>query len=74
MFHESDGWHFERIENGGVRIVKTSNCLPPDGDNVAEDHTIEPEAWCSIVASVSPQGGTAISYDDAVKLHIKEGD
>lgn len=55
-FHYRDGWYFERLEDGSVRITH------PDGPGVnsePEEFDIDPDSWASIVAAVTPVGDNA---------------
>lgn len=64
-FHYKDGWYFERLEDGSVKITH-----PATGyRNVREGIEIDPASWASIVASVTPVGDNAETYSMATKLH-----
>jgi hypothetical protein len=61
-FHAHDGWYFLRQPNGAVRITHY------DGYIQAQE-TFEGFQWCSIIASVSPEGETSEQFGKALKLH-----
>jgi hypothetical protein len=79
MFHAKDGWFFERLEDGSVRIVKTDDGREPWGDptwvstertsNVQQEAILPPETWASVIASLSPDREQNGSYDLALLLH-----
>ncbi|MDO9333788.1 MAG: hypothetical protein Q7T57_04625 [Dehalococcoidales bacterium] len=64
-FHWKDGWYFERLENGAVRIFH----IPP-GEKIADtDIEIDANSWASIVASVTHSGENAATFGLAQNLH-----
>lgn len=63
-FHYKDGWYFERLVDGSVRIIKNIGSLPS-----ATSVTIDPASWASIVAHVSLDGDTADTFAKAVVFH-----
>lgn len=72
MFHWKDGWYFERVkdgphEPGTVHIVKREDSK--QFSKVIQEAYIPPDEWCSIIASVSPQGETGETYREAQKFH-----
>ncbi len=64
MYHDTDGFYAERLDDGSVRLCKHR----PPGDLVM-DHTIPAERWASLVAAVSAQGGSSESYAAAKAVH-----
>lgn len=72
-FHAMNGWHFERMEDGGVRITKTDQ-RPDHRGEVVAGVELPAETWCSAVASVSAKGENHTTYfDGAVRLHDGRG-
>ena len=61
-FHAHDGWYFLRQPNGAVRITHYDGYLQTQ-------ETFEGFQWCSIIASVSPEGETSNNWGKALKLH-----
>lgn len=86
MFHSHDSWYWERIDNGGVRVIKLGATLseePQDGQPptvvaggrlrvLLNEHVLTAEAWASIVASVSARDETTETYYDALAFYQKE--
>jgi hypothetical protein len=60
-FHWRDGWFFKRLPDGSVRVQHRA---PDAGPSV--DLLIPSNEWASIVASMSAEGETAESYQDAL--------
>lgn len=65
-FHLKDGWYFERISQGAVRIYHLGYTGLMDRGIVADA-----DSWASIMASVSAQGDTAESFQEARNFHHK---
>lgn len=65
-FHWKDNWYFERRDNGVVRIYHLGERGIAD-----EDIEIDADSWASIMASVSAQGETAESFQEARNFHHK---
>ncbi len=63
MFHAKEGWYFGRQEGGSVRI------LTPDPEVTI---LLDPDTWCSVIASVSAKGETAETFAEAEKFHVGE--
>ena len=63
-FHFKDGWYFERIADGVVRIQQVS-----DETVVNARIDIDPNSWASIIATVSAAGETAESFQVAQEFH-----
>lgn len=59
VFHMGNGWDFERVENGAVRISTL------EGNTV----TIPAIEWASVLTAVSPGAGDGQVFADAKKLH-----
>lgn len=63
-FHYKDGWYFERIKDGDVRIYHL------DASNLMDKgFVVDAGSWASIVGSVSKLGDTAETYQRAIALH-----
>jgi hypothetical protein len=61
-FHATDGWYFERLPEGRVRVsAAVQRCT-----EVVE---FDAATWASIVASVSHRGEDAQTYAAAHDLH-----
>ncbi len=67
-FHYRDGWYFERLEDGSVRITHPDGWID-DKTQAHEDFDIDPASWASIVAHVSKLGETAESYQHTIAAH-----
>lgn len=67
-FHYTDGWYFERLEEGTVRIYHNNKGAfgATEEDQVLD---IDPASWASIVASVSKLGETSETYQRAIAYH-----
>lgn len=65
-FHWKDNWYFERRDNGVVRIYHLGELGIADADI-----EIDADSWASIMASVSAQGETAESFQEARNFHHK---
>lgn len=63
-FHYKDGWYFERIKDGDVRIYH----LDAKG-LMDKGFVVDASSWVSIVASVSSLGDIAEVYQKATALH-----
>ena len=59
-FHAKDGWFFERLTDGAVKITTEAFC----------DITLDADTWASAVASVSAAGDMAETFKLAVNLHM----
>ena len=72
-FHWKDNWFFERRPDGSVRIYHED--LEADQEDEMVEHDvcldIDADSWCSIMASVSAQGETAESFQEARNFHHK---
>jgi hypothetical protein len=64
-FHWKDGWYFERLENGAVRIFHNPTCEKPADTDIE----IDADSWASIVASVTRSGENATTFGLAQNLH-----
>ena len=53
MFHSNNGLYFERLPDGGVRILKKAD--ENESSQVIFDHVVDAGQWASIVAAM---GGT----------------
>jgi hypothetical protein len=63
-FHCEDGWHFQRLDGGMVRIA-----YAPIGASSPTWVTVPPTVWASIVCSVSLDGETAERWNEAQDFH-----
>ncbi len=63
MFHVKEGWFFERMEDGKVRVYS------PKPDIRLE---MDPDTWASVLASMSARGDSAEAFQDAQDFHNKE--
>ncbi len=77
-FHYKDGWYFERLDDGGVRIYHVEQSVltrsPVLGLECEEYDMvldIDSDSWASVVASVSAQGDTAEAFQEARNFHHK---
>mgnify|MGYP001595634220 CR=1 FL=1 len=75
MFHAHDGWFFERLPGGSVRIVKRA--APRDDAEVIAEGVFQMNGqnaeWASIIASVSRGGEDDLRFFSAVKFHDSDG-
>jgi len=64
-FHSHDGWHWQRLTDGSVR-VRIERVVPgsPPGDVMV--HTLDAASWASVVAHVSAHGDTSDAWAQAV--------
>lgn len=67
MFHLTDGWYFERLPEGKVRILKRESAH--DKAPIVAEVVVDGPGWCSIIASMSAEGETSHKYDEAVEFH-----
>jgi hypothetical protein len=68
-FHLQNGLYFERQEDGGVLITKTTN----DAHNeVVSELVCDSASWASVVAAVSKRGEGRDTWDEAFALHNAE--
>lgn len=74
MFHVKDGLFFDRLDNGTVRVVATSDgmAVAEGGANVALDVTMDAAAWCSVIASMSAYGEDGGGWERAKAFHAEE--
>lgn len=84
-FHWQDGWFFERLADGTVNIyheyiriaevrilasVEKAAGLSAVGKSKRDVNiNIDPDSWCSIIASVSKSGETADKWKGSLKFH-----
>ena len=68
MFHYKEGWYFERLPNGSVKISREpqDRVINPPMVTILE---IDADSWPSIVASMSVSGENAHTFQTAQKLH-----
>lgn len=72
MFHVKDGWYFERLNDGSVRVFKQTDPAQQWGEPpyVAEV-VIDPMVWASVISSMSingeANGGSAGDLDGAIR-------
>lgn len=73
-FHAKDGWHFDRLDGGDVRITRRVPVLTETGDfamarAVVEQVDLDENSWSSVVASMSERGEDRSTFDAAQRLH-----
>jgi hypothetical protein len=61
-FHASDGWYFQRGEDGTVTISAAVQ-------RSTEQVTLDAATWASVIASMSAAGETATTFHAARLLH-----
>lgn len=61
-FHAHDGWYFERLDDGSVKISAAV-------DRCTEVIILTASDWASITAAVSARGETSETYQAAVAFH-----
>lgn len=72
MFHAADGVFFERTKSGGVQIVVTKKEDKADIDRIV---LLSDSAWASVVSSVSNQGESYETHQEALHFHnLKKGE
>lgn len=70
MFHVEHGLTFERLTDGSVRIRKYREPFTVGSEDMVEFQvTLEPDRWASVLASLSPTGESADTYQEARKYH-----
>jgi hypothetical protein len=69
MFHLQDGLHFERLQDGSVRVAKTDGS---QGGPVEWEMTVDAGSWASVVADICKQGETAETHKAALEFHNAE--
>lgn len=78
MFHVDDGLCFERIKDGGVRVVKYESgdgCSHGDPDTpMVFGQVIDADGWASIVSSMSKGGEIDNRFYSAKAFHESEGE
>ena len=67
-FHYKDGWYFERLEDGAVKISYPGGWID-DKTQDEEYLIIDPASWASIVASVSKLGDVTETFQKAIAFH-----
>ena len=67
-FHYRDGWYFEQLEDGSVRITYPGGWID-GGKRDVEEFIIDTDSWCSIIASMSRSGETAEKWQEANRFH-----
>lgn len=68
-FHERQGWHFTRREDGSVEITAGALEEVWDEGRARLCHVIPPDAWASIVASVSAGGEDSVRFNTSRSFH-----
>lgn len=68
MFHLRDGFFFERVADGGVRIVYTRPGKRFRGSVTAET-TVPENEWASVLAFVSAPGENIETWQTARRFH-----
>lgn len=67
-FHWQDGWYFERLEDGSVRIEKIYG-TGEGTHSIQAEATIDPASWASVICEVS---GKPSDYQAAERFHAGE--
>lgn len=75
-FHWQNGWYFERLDDGSVRIYHqdpVSKRTAGEGEFAEYDTCIDihMDSWASIVASVCARGETGETWREALQFHNK---
>lgn len=77
--HAKDGWHFERLEAGSVRVFKRVPILQPTetegqfrevGHFESTSFLLDADTWTRVVAGVSGSGDAGKALDAAYRLHL----
>lgn len=68
QFHAKDGWTFERLTGGEVRIIVREN---REGGGTLASVVLDAGTWASVMASVSALGEDAYTF--GVAWHFHEG-
>lgn len=71
MFHSKNGLFFERLKDGMVRIVKTTDGREPGTDNVVMDEVLDKSSFASVIASMSMSGENVVSWARALEVLAK---
>ncbi len=71
MFHVHDGWFFDRQPDGSVRIQKRENAR--DDAPVVIETVVPPDAWASVMASMSAGGEIDERFYAAKSFHESTG-
>lgn len=66
-FHWKDGWFFERLSDGSVKIIKKEKAT--DEAKVIVEAIIPPDEWASVIDHVSKKSGQVGNYENAKKFH-----
>lgn len=66
-FHAHDGWFFERLANGDVRVTRRAGAHPEG--KILNEFVAEKDEWASIVASVSAGGEEHGRFYAAQRFH-----
>lgn len=61
MFHSNSGLYFERLPDGGVRILKKADSN--ESSPVIFDHVLDAGQWASVVAAMSGTLAEGASVD-----------
>ncbi len=67
MFHYKDGIYFKREDNGSVTVIKKESAHY--AAKTITEFNIDPDGWCSIIATVSDKGETSEKWEEANKFH-----
>ena len=68
MFHTQDGLHFDRQEDGSVRVVKT-RIHSNEKEDILFETTLSPDCWASVMASMCIDGETGRTFRMAHVFH-----
>lgn len=67
MFHARDGLYFKRMPDGSVLIRFDVQLIGKP--LVRVERRVDADTWASAVASVSPWGDNAVTFQAACELH-----
>lgn len=67
MFHSSEGLYFEKLPDGGVRILKRSGSR--EDSPVIFDHVLDANQWASAIATMSHYGEENGGFYRALNFH-----
>ncbi len=73
MFHTQEGLHFDRQENGDVKVILTNNKAGIEQRKVLFETTLSPDCWASVVSSMCIEGETGRTFRMAHVFHDGRG-
>ncbi len=74
MHHVRNGFFAERLEDGRVRLVKTTGARPTTetGATMQFEELLTAAEWASLVACVSARGEDGVTWREALDLHERK--